>query len=132
MFMAGGTGPVDAKTVRTHRGGADGDRIPAGAGEREIFYNLSAGRVLHDVEAGYVYYVDSVHIPVGRIIDSALRGLGSPHRPERRYLDDNACFGAAWRLPLDGDSARVVLSALRLAGVQILLRAAASNASTPG
>lgn len=130
--MAGGTGPVDASTVRTVRDGEGGDRIPAGAGEREIFYNLSAGRVLHDIQGGYLYFVDSIHIPVGRIIESTLLGLGSRRRPERRYLDDNAYFGAAWRLALDPDATRTVLTALRLAGVQILLRAPDNSASTPG
>ncbi len=118
--MPGGIGRVDRETALSCRG-RDGNRvIPANATETAIFYRLSGGRVCYDSATERLYFVESTHFPVSRIIGLMFQGMGISPSVEQLYLDATGFFNGARRLSLNPEQARTILTALRVSGVEII------------
>ena len=119
--MPGGIGPVSRRTAdacRTHWG--DAEAFPGGR-EEEIFYRLAIGRVCYSRSLQRLYFTESTYAPVHGVVSAALRGLGKVPAVEQLHLDPHRIFSAACRIPLAGGDSEAVLTALRLAGVEVIL-----------
>ncbi len=117
--MPGGIGPVDPECAealcQTHRE----IRLPPTADERRIFYNLTMDRVHYVPEKNAIYFVDSKHTGVQKIMDAALKSIGATLTTTQLHLDNRGIFNGGKRIVLTKAQAQSVLVALRLQGVQV-------------
>jgi len=113
-------GPVDRTTALSCHSGNSGNTIPANTTEAAIFYRLSGGRVCYDRTAERLYFVESTHFPVARILTLILQGIGISPPVEQLHIDVNGFFNGARRISLRAEHARAILTALRIAGIEIL------------
>jgi hypothetical protein len=119
--MPGGIAPVDRDTAQACQGPNAGRSIPAGSGEAEIFYRLALGRVCYSYAREQLYFVHSSHVPVAQILSAALRGRGKTPVVEQLHLDPHGVLKGAQRVALSASDAEPVLTAMRLANIQITL-----------
>lgn len=119
--MPGGIGPVDSATASACRRNLTGDALPQECGEVGIFYRLSLGRVCYSVPQEKLYFTDSGHVPVRDVLQAAMQGMGKVASIEQLHLDPHRIFAAACRVAVPTREAGVVLTALRLAGAEVIL-----------
>ncbi len=92
---------------------------PTNASELEIFYRLAIGRVLYRPHSGLLYYVDSPALSISSLIEAVFKGLDREANIEQLYMDQNKILRAAFRIQLAEEERAVVLTALRLRGLEI-------------
>jgi hypothetical protein len=119
--MPGGIGPVDPNTASACRRAQAGNPLLPGAGEAEIFYRLAFGRACYSYRLESLYFVDSRYAPVAGILRAVMHGLDRGADVEQLHLDPHRVFRGARRVPLAVRHAEVVVTALRLAGVEVTL-----------
>jgi hypothetical protein len=119
--MPGGIARVDRRTAQACRGSGADFSIPAGSGEAEIFYRLALGRICYSYLTERLYFVQSSHIPVSRILESVMRGLDRTLLIEQLHLDPHGVFTGARRVSIPAAEAESVLAAMRLAGIGVTL-----------
>jgi hypothetical protein len=119
--MPGGIGPVDRTTANASRTARPGNPLLPGAGEAEIFYRLSLGRACYGYRQESLYFVESRYAPVGDILHSVMQGLGRTAAVEQLHLDTHRLFRGARRVRIAPRDADAVLTALRLAGIEVAL-----------
>lgn len=119
--MPGGIAPVDRDTAQACQGRGTGQSIPAGSGEAEIFHRLALGRVCYSYLHERLYFVHSAHVPVTEILNAVMRGHGEAAVIEQLHLDPHGVFKGARRVTLPATRAEPVLTAMRLANIQVAL-----------
>lgn len=93
-------------------------RIARGSQANEIFFHLDVQTVYHDADAGLLYFIDEPHGTVRRTMQGALAGIRPDLSTQQMHLDPHRLFGGAHCARLSEEEARIVLVALRMAGVR--------------
>lgn len=119
--MPGGTGPVDQRTANACRTGRSRNPLLPEAGETEIFYRLALGRACYSYRHESLYFVESRYAPVADILRSVMLGLGDISAAGQLHLDAHRLFRGARRVRVATRHADIVATALRLAGVEVIL-----------
>lgn len=119
--MPGGTGPIDQRTANACRIGHGRNPLLAEAGEPEIFYRLAFGRACYSYRHESLYFVESRYAPVSDILRSVMQGLGETPTIGQFHPDVHRLFRAARRVGIATRHADIVATALRLAGIEVIL-----------
>ncbi len=119
--MPDGTGPIDQKTATACRSGHCRNPLLPEAGEAEIFYRLALGRTCYSYRHESLYFVESRYAPVGELLRSVMRGLGETPTVGQIHPDMHRLFRGARRVRVAARHADVVATALRLAGIEVIL-----------
>jgi hypothetical protein len=117
--MPGGIGPVDPDCAQALCRTRRQVELPASADELRIFYNLSMDRVHYFPQREVIYYVDSKHVDVERVVLSALGAQAAEVKIQQLHLDRLGFFKSGKRLQLTRQQAETVLVALRLKGIKV-------------
>lgn len=117
--MPGGIGPVDPDCAQALCRTQRQIELPASADEVRIFYNLSMDHVHYFPSRNAIYYVNSKHVDVERILRKALSRESVGLEITQLHLDRLGFFKSGKRLRLDHRRATTVLVALRLHGIKI-------------
>ncbi|MCB1759241.1 MAG: hypothetical protein KDI68_05595 [Gammaproteobacteria bacterium] len=117
--MPGGIGPVDPDCAQALCRTQRQVQLPASADELRIFYNLSMDRVHYFPQRNAIYYVDSKHVGVERILLRALGAQAAQVEIRQLHLDRLGFFKSGKRLRLTRRQAETVLVALRLQGIRV-------------
>jgi hypothetical protein len=119
--MPGGIGPIDQRTANACRIEHGRNPLLPEAGELEIFYRLAFGRACYSYRHESLYFVESRYAPVGELLRSALRGVGETPTIVQFHPDVHRLFRGAHRVSIATRHAGVIATALRLAGIEVIL-----------
>ena len=91
--MPGGIGPIDRQLALNCSSLDASRRVAAGCNERDIFYNLSVGRVHYSPVTERLYFVASAHLPMEGVLQAVMQGFGKSLVVRQLHLDSHGC---AW------------------------------------
>lgn len=119
MNMPGGIGSIDRKLAQGLRCNDRVTGLHATASHIEIFYNLGMDRVHYVPQYQFLYFAHSSFFPIQATLEAVYRGLGASLNITQLYLDRHGYYKGAQRIQMDDDTARAVLTALRMNGIKI-------------
>jgi hypothetical protein len=89
--------------------------------ESRLVHQLDRGKVVYCTQSCRLYFWEPENGPVRRVVESAFRSLGIVYRDFPVVMDNKGVFNKPRKVPLSLEELSVVGTALRLAGVEVIL-----------
>ena len=95
--------------------------------ESRLVHQLDRDKVIYCTHSLQLYFWEPAHGRLRRIIECALRSLGRTYVDLPVVMDNKGVFNKPRKIRLAGDDLVVVITALRLAGVEVVVNTTAPS-----